>query len=45
MGAGLVDCDKLGHSAYLPGSTALKKIVEEFGDQVLAGLWLIVIYS
>ncbi|XP_023337100.1 bifunctional coenzyme A synthase isoform X2 [Eurytemora carolleeae] len=36
MGAGLVDCDKLGHSAYLPGSTALKKIVEEFGDQVLA---------
>lgn len=35
LGAGLVDCDKLGHAAYLPGSPTLQKIVDQFGSSVL----------
>ena len=37
LGAGLVDCDKLGHAAYLPGSPTLQKLVQEFGSSVLSG--------
>eukprot|EP00088_Acartia_fossae_P044282 TRINITY_DN4696_c0_g1_i2.p1 TRINITY_DN4696_c0_g1~~TRINITY_DN4696_c0_g1_i2.p1 ORF type:complete len:485 (-),score=66.35 TRINITY_DN4696_c0_g1_i2:180-1634(-) len=36
LGAGLVDCDKLGHLAYQPGSPTLDKLVKEFGDSVLS---------
>jgi len=36
LGAGLVDCDKLGHAAYLPGSPTLDKIVQQFGPSVLS---------
>ena len=36
LGAGLIDCDKLGHAAYLPGARAHAQLVEEFGQQVLA---------
>jgi len=36
LGAGLVDCDKLGHAAYLPGSPTLQKLVQEFGSSVLS---------
>jgi len=36
MGAGLIDCDKLGHAAYLPGARAHSQILQEFGQQVLA---------
>ena len=32
-----MDCDKLGHVAYLPGAPAFKEIVQEFGHTVLAG--------
>lgn len=37
LGWGVVDCDRLGHLAYSPGQVAYKKIVEEFGDVVVAG--------
>ena len=33
---GVVDCDKLGHAAYTPGSEAFKAIVEEWGQAVVA---------
>jgi phosphopantetheine adenylyltransferase/dephospho-CoA kinase len=31
-----VDCDKLGHAAYQPGSPTLQKLVAEFGSTVLS---------
>jgi phosphopantetheine adenylyltransferase/dephospho-CoA kinase len=36
LGWGVVDCDKLGHQAYTPGEVAYNKIVEEFGEKVVA---------
>ena len=33
---GVVDCDKLGHAAYTPGTVAFKAIVEEWGQAVVA---------
>ena len=36
MGWGVVDCDKLGHLAYSPGQDAYNKVVQEFGQQILA---------
>jgi len=36
LGVGLVDCDKLGHAAYSPGSPTLEKLVAEFGSTVLS---------
>ena len=33
--AGLIDADKLAHVVYEPGSLALKKIIHEFGDDIL----------
>jgi len=36
LGWGVVDCDKLGHAAYTPGSEAFKAIVEEWGQAVVA---------
>ncbi|XP_071498200.1 bifunctional coenzyme A synthase-like [Diadema antillarum] len=36
LGAAIVDCDKLGHRAYEPGTQAHQQIVEEFGDDVVA---------
>jgi len=35
IGAGVVDCDKLGHLAYSPGSECLKKVAAAFGDKVI----------
>jgi phosphopantetheine adenylyltransferase/dephospho-CoA kinase len=35
LGAYVVDCDKLGHEAYLPGTTAYNKIVEDFGEDII----------
>ena len=35
-GWGVVDCDKLGHLAYSPGQPAHAKVVQEFGQGVLA---------
>ena len=36
LGAGVVDCDKLGHLAYAPGTDANAKVVEAFGAEVRA---------
>lgn len=35
LGAYTIDCDKLGHEAYLPGRNAYHKIVKHFGEKVL----------
>ena len=35
MGAGTVDCDKLGHRTYEINTNAYKKIVEQFGSDIL----------
>ena len=35
LGCGLINCDKLGHEAYLPGTQAHGEIVREFGEGVL----------
>ena len=35
LGAGVIDCDKLGHAAYIPGTVAFNKIVQEFGHKVV----------
>ena len=36
LGWGVVDCDKLGHAAYAPGTEAFKAIVKEWGEAVVA---------
>jgi len=35
LGAYIIDADKLGHSAYLRGSTAFDQVVATFGDDVV----------
>jgi len=35
LGAYTIDCDKLGHEAYLPGHEAYKRIIEHFGESIL----------
>ncbi|XP_030841071.1 bifunctional coenzyme A synthase-like isoform X1 [Strongylocentrotus purpuratus] len=35
LGAAIIDCDKLGHRAYEPGTLAHQQIIEEFGQDVL----------
>ncbi|KAL0268613.1 UNVERIFIED_CONTAM: hypothetical protein PYX00_010475 [Menopon gallinae] len=35
LGAGLVDCDKVGHDLYKSGSPAFSEIVAEFGVEVV----------
>ncbi|XP_012537652.1 bifunctional coenzyme A synthase [Monomorium pharaonis] len=35
LGAGLVDCDKLAHGLYSPGTECFNKIVEHFGSSIL----------
>lgn len=35
LGAGLVNCDKLAHGLYLPGTDCFNKIVEHFGSSIL----------
>ena len=32
----MVDCDKLGHTAYSPGEEAYKKVVQEFGENIVS---------
>uniref|UniRef100_F6T7H6 Bifunctional coenzyme A synthase n=1 Tax=Ciona intestinalis TaxID=7719 RepID=F6T7H6_CIOIN len=36
LGAVVVDCDKLGHLAYSPGTKTFKKVVENFGSEVVS---------
>lgn len=35
LGAGLVNCDKLAHDLYLPGTDCFHKIIEHFGSSIL----------
>ncbi|ESO00545.1 hypothetical protein HELRODRAFT_82715 [Helobdella robusta] len=35
LGAGIINCDLLGHEAYLPGSETLEKIRQNFGSEVI----------
>lgn len=35
LGAGLVNCDKLAHDLYLPGTECFRQIVEHFGSSIL----------
>ena len=36
LGWGVVDCDRMGHLAYSPGQEAHARVVQEFGEGVLA---------
>ena len=36
LGAGVVNCDLLGHDAHAPGTTGFDKVVEAFGNEVIA---------
>ncbi|XP_063078026.1 bifunctional coenzyme A synthase isoform X2 [Engraulis encrasicolus] len=35
LGAARIDSDQLGHETYLPGATAYRRVVEEFGADIL----------
>lgn len=35
QGAVKIDCDKLGHEVYQPGTAAHRKVLEEFGSDIL----------
>lgn len=35
LGAAVVDCDKLGHQAYLPGTACQKALVDAFGSEII----------
>jgi len=35
LGAFLIDCDQLGHQAYLPGTPTFDKVVSSFGQDVV----------
>lgn len=37
LGATVVDADKVGHEAYLPGAEAWKAVVDAFGKEILTG--------
>lgn len=37
LGAGTVDCDKLGHQAYVKGTVGYDKVVGTFGRGILSG--------
>lgn len=37
LGAGTVDCDKLGHQAYVKGTVGYDKVVSTFGRGILSG--------
>ncbi|XP_047486498.1 bifunctional coenzyme A synthase-like [Penaeus chinensis] len=36
LGAGIVDCDKLGHEAYKKGTDCYNKLIQEFGKDIVA---------
>ncbi|KAK8803391.1 hypothetical protein WA158_001085 [Blastocystis sp. Blastoise] len=35
QGCETIDCDKLGHEAYKPGSVGFKRVVETFGQRIV----------
>ncbi|XP_034715441.1 bifunctional coenzyme A synthase isoform X1 [Etheostoma cragini] len=37
LGAVRIDCDKLGHEVYQPGTAAYHRVLEEFGSDLLNG--------
>ncbi|KAA8581491.1 hypothetical protein FQN60_003072 [Etheostoma spectabile] len=37
LGAVRIDCDKLGHEVYKPGTAAYHRVLEEFGSDLLNG--------
>ena len=37
LGAGVVDCDGLGHTAYQPGTECFEKVADAFGRQTVIG--------
>ena len=38
LGAGVVDCDGLGHAAYQPGTECFEKIADAFGRDTVIGV-------
>ena len=36
LGAGVIDCDKLGHKAYLKGTPSYDQLVQTFGTTILS---------
>ncbi|XP_070565476.1 bifunctional coenzyme A synthase-like [Ptychodera flava] len=36
LGAYVIDCDKLGHKAYEPGTETYQKLIKEFGQDIVA---------
>nr|XP_006818858.1 PREDICTED: bifunctional coenzyme A synthase-like [Saccoglossus kowalevskii] len=36
LGAGVIDCDKLGHKAYEPGTEAYRNVIRAFGEDIVA---------
>ena len=41
LGAVIIDCDKLGHKAYKPGTKTFSKVVERFGSDIVAASGII----
>ena len=37
LGAGVVDCDVLGHTAYQPGTECFEKVADAFGRETVIG--------
>lgn len=35
LGAGIIDCDALGHRSYLPESPTFERVVEAFGEDIV----------
>lgn len=35
LGAGAIDCDKLGHYAYLKGTASYDQLIETFGEKIV----------
>uniref|UniRef100_H2ZE74 Bifunctional coenzyme A synthase n=1 Tax=Ciona savignyi TaxID=51511 RepID=H2ZE74_CIOSA len=36
LGAVVIDCDKLGHQAYRPGTQTFEKLVTQFGEDIIS---------
>jgi phosphopantetheine adenylyltransferase/dephospho-CoA kinase len=35
LGAAIIDCDKLGHRAYVKGTTCYDELIREFGTDIV----------
>ncbi|VDO98266.1 unnamed protein product [Soboliphyme baturini] len=36
LGAAIIDCDRLGHETYLPGTETYQRIIDKFGQEVVS---------